>query len=67
MGVRQIVALRGDPEGGAEADYVPHPHGYAYASDLVQGYLRSIHLNYLLRPTQKHILKQFLEMQTWRI
>ena len=39
MGVRQIVALRGDPEGGAEADYVPHPHGYAYASDLVQGLL----------------------------
>ena len=39
MGVRQIVALRGDPEGGAGADYVPHPHGYAYASDLVQGLL----------------------------
>ena len=30
MGVRQIVALRGDPEGGAEADYVPHSDGYAY-------------------------------------
>jgi methylenetetrahydrofolate reductase (NADPH) len=41
MGVRQIVALRGDPEGGAEADYVPHPQGYAYASDLVQGLLRN--------------------------
>lgn len=39
MGVRQIVALRGDPEGGAEADYVPHPDGYAYASDLVHGLL----------------------------
>lgn len=39
MGVRQIVALRGDPEGGAEADYVPHPQGYAYASNLVQGLL----------------------------
>ena len=39
MGVRRIVALRGDPEGGAGADYVPHPHGYAYASDLVQGLL----------------------------
>ncbi len=39
MGVRQIVALRGDPEGGAEADYVPHPDGYAYASDLVEGLL----------------------------
>jgi len=41
MGVRQIVALRGDPEGGAEADYVPHPDGYAYASDLVQGLLEN--------------------------
>ena len=39
MGVRQIVALRGDPEGGAEADYQPHPNGYAYASDLVEGLL----------------------------
>lgn len=39
LGVRQIVALRGDPEGGAEADYVPHTAGYAYASDLVQGLL----------------------------
>lgn len=39
LGVRQIVALRGDPEGGAEADYVPHAAGYAYASDLVQGLL----------------------------
>ena len=34
-----IVALRGDPEGGAEAAYVPHPDGYAFASDLVQGLL----------------------------
>ena len=39
LGVRQIVALRGDPEGGAEADYTPHPDGYAYASDLVLGLL----------------------------
>ena len=39
MGVRQIVALRGDPEGGADAAYVPHPDGYAFASDLVQGLL----------------------------
>ncbi len=40
MGVRQIVALRGDPEDGAEADYIPHPEGYAYASDLVDGLLQ---------------------------
>lgn len=39
-GVRHIVALRGDaPEGSG--NYVPHPDGYAYASDLVTG-LRNI-------------------------
>ena len=37
-GVRHIVALRGDaPAGGG---YVPHPGGYAYASDLVAGLKR---------------------------
>ncbi|MBM4197732.1 MAG: methylenetetrahydrofolate reductase [Gammaproteobacteria bacterium] len=39
-GVRHIVALRGDPPEG-DAGYVPHPGGYAYASELVAG-LRSI-------------------------
>jgi len=36
MGIRHIVALRGDPpkDGGA---YTPHPDGYAYAADLVAG------------------------------
>lgn len=34
-GIRHIVALRGDmPEGGA---YKPHPQGYAFAADLVEG------------------------------
>jgi methylenetetrahydrofolate reductase (NADPH) len=38
-GIRHLVALRGDPP--AEADgYVPHPHGYAYAADLVAGIRR---------------------------
>ncbi|HYH18153.1 MAG TPA: methylenetetrahydrofolate reductase [NAD(P)H] [Azospirillum sp.] len=39
-GIRHIVALRGDPpesEGGAGAVYVPHPGGYPYAVDLVEG------------------------------
>lgn len=36
MGVRHLVALRGDPPKNA-ADYDPHPSGYAYASDLVAG------------------------------
>jgi len=34
-GVRHIVALRGDPPGGAGEKYAPHPDGYGYASDLV--------------------------------
>ena len=36
MGIRQLVALRGDPPKDAGA-YVPNPGGYAYASDLVTG------------------------------
>lgn len=36
MGIRHIVALRGDPPKDV-ANYKPHPDGYAYASDLVAG------------------------------
>ncbi len=37
-GIKHIVALRGDPPGGNPADdYFPHPDGYAYAVDLVEG------------------------------
>lgn len=36
MGIRHLVALRGDPPDGT-GDYVPHRDGYAYASDLVAG------------------------------
>lgn len=36
-GVRHIVALRGDPPPGMQGQYIPHPDGYAYASDLVAG------------------------------
>ena len=35
-GIRHIVALRGDPPEG-ESVYTPHPGGYAYAADLVEG------------------------------
>ncbi|WP_337996108.1 methylenetetrahydrofolate reductase [NAD(P)H] [Oleispirillum naphthae] len=38
-GIRHVVALRGDPPDG-QSDYVPHPGGYAYASDLVAGLKR---------------------------
>ncbi len=40
MGIRHLVALRGDPPRDATG-YTPHPGGYAYASDLVAG-LRKI-------------------------
>ena len=40
MGVRHLVALRGDVPKDAES-YVPHPDGYAYAADLVEG-LRNV-------------------------
>jgi len=39
-GVRHIVALRGDPVGGIEARYAPHPGGYRNAADLVAGIKR---------------------------
>ncbi len=41
-GVRHIVALRGDPPEGMDADYRCTPGGYAYGSDLVAG-LRARH------------------------
>jgi methylenetetrahydrofolate reductase (NADH) len=39
-GVNHIVALRGDPVGGAGSRYAPHPGGYANAADLVGGLKR---------------------------
>ena len=38
-GIRHIVALRGDPPAGTDR-YQPHPDGYRYASDLVEGLKR---------------------------
>ena len=40
VGVRHIVALRGDPPQGSDR-YRPHPNGFAYAVDLVRG-LKSV-------------------------
>jgi methylenetetrahydrofolate reductase (NADPH) len=39
-GVRHIVALRGDPQGGVGERYAPHPEGYRNAADLVAGIKR---------------------------
>ncbi len=36
-GVRQIVALRGDPPGGVGARYEPFPGGYQTTAELVEG------------------------------
>jgi methylenetetrahydrofolate reductase (NADPH) len=40
VGVRHIVALRGDPTGGLGEPYRPHPGGYRNAADLVAGIKR---------------------------
>ena len=40
-GVRHIVALRGDPAGGAGTKYAPHPGGYENGADLVAGIKRT--------------------------
>ncbi|MGI9379197.1 MAG: methylenetetrahydrofolate reductase [NAD(P)H] [Methyloligellaceae bacterium] len=40
IGVRHIVALRGDPPDGLSGTYHPHPEGYVNAADLVAGIRR---------------------------
>jgi methylenetetrahydrofolate reductase (NADPH) len=36
-GIKRIVALRGDPPEGIGQPFVPHPHGYQNAAELVAG------------------------------
>ena len=40
LGVRHIVALRGDPPAGVGARFEPHPDGYQTSADLVAGIRR---------------------------
>ncbi len=40
VGVRRVVALRGDPPGGVGMPYLQHPQGYASAVELVEAAAR---------------------------
>jgi methylenetetrahydrofolate reductase (NADPH) len=40
IGVRHIVALRGDPLAGLGTPYIAHPQGYGHAADLIAGIKR---------------------------
>ncbi len=54
-GVRHIVALRGDPQGGIGSAFTPHPQGYANSTELVAGIGASAISKCRSRPIRKSI------------
>ena len=57
IGVRHIVALRGDPPGGVGTPFMPHPLGYPSSSHLVAASAPSAISRFRSRPIPRAIPK----------
>ncbi|MCS6984363.1 MAG: methylenetetrahydrofolate reductase [Leptospiraceae bacterium] len=50
FGIRNILALRGDPPTGSEGTFEPHPRGYRFAYELIAQIRNMNEGRYLVRP-----------------